>query len=150
MKIRHEVCIDNRNTDPKAMSDDLLMALGHCPTFKFKADSPTDTVHGALTIAHCDPRTLGEDVLQFRNGKCEVATADNIGAWFEEQGHKLMKIVGNKAYGNTILDIKITDTDEAPDARHKTTYKRAAPILPTAKECQDKINAHLSLKGMAV
>ena len=149
MKIRHEVCIDNKGDSAKCC-DEILTALGHGPTFKYKADSPTDTVHGALTIAHCDPRILGEDVLQFRNGKRETATADNIGAWFDEQGHKLMKIVGNKAYGNTILDIKITDTDEAPDARHKTTFKRPASILPTAKECQDKINAHLTLKGIAV
>ena len=148
MKIRHEICIDNKGDSAKCC-DEILIALGHSPTFKYKADSPTDTVHGALTIAHCDPRTLGKDILQFKNGKREVATADNIGAWFEEQGHKLVKIVGNTAFGNTIIDIKITDTDEAPTKFHKTTFKRPA-VLPTAKECCDKINAHLTLKGMAV
>mgnify|MGYP001570629613 CR=1 FL=1 len=149
MKIRHEVCIDNKGNSRKC-DEEILIALGHGPGFKLKADTPDDTVHGAVTIAHCDPRTLGEDVLQFRNGAHEVATAGNIGAWFEEQGHKLMKIVGNKAYGNTILDIKITDTDEAPNKLHKTTFKRAAVVLPTAKECCDKINAHLTLKGLDV
>ena len=154
MKIRHEICIDNKGDTDKCCNE-ILVALGHGPGFKLKADTPDDTVHGALTIAHCDPRTLATpgvdsgDVILFADGSIDVATPENIGKWFEEQGHKLLKIVGDKAYGNTIIDIKITDTDEAPNKFHKTTYKRAA-VLPTAKDCCDKINAHLTLKGMAV
>ena len=149
MKIRHEVCIDNKGNS-KAVLDEVLVALCHGPGFKYRADSPTDTVHGAVTICNCDPRTFGKDVLQFKDGKREVATAENIDKWFDEQGHKLMKIVGTIAYGNTIVDIKITDTDEAPNKSHLTTYKRVAPVLPTAKECCDKINSHLSKMGMTV
>ena len=148
MKIRHEVCIDNK-CDAEKCCAELLTALGHSPTFKLMADSDSDTVHGAVSIAHCDPRTLGEDELMFKDGRREVATADNIGAWFTEQGHKLVKIVGNKAYGDTIIDLKITDTDEAPNAHHKTTFKRPA-VMPTHKGCCDKIDAHMTLCGMAV
>src|SRR3990167_3481123 len=146
MKIRHEICIYNKGNSAKCC-DEILVALGHSPTFKLRADSPDDTVNGAVTIAHCDPRTLGEDVLQFSDGHREVATKDNIGAWFEEQGHKLVKIVGNQAFGNTIIDLKITDTDEAPDKIHKTTFKRPA-VMPTEKECCGKIDAHIKKQGL--
>lgn len=148
MKIRHEVCIDNKGDSAKCC-DEILTTLGHSPTFKLRADTPDDTVHGAVTISHCDPRTLGDDEVQFRDGRREVATADNVGAWFEEQGHKLVKIVGNTAFGNTIIDLKITDTDEAPTKFHKTTFKRPA-VMPTAAECCAKIDAHMKACGMAI
>lgn len=144
MKIRHEICVGNNIT-----TDDILTSLGHGPGFKLKADAPDDTVHGAVNISHCDPRTLDVDILQFRDGRREVATADNINAWFVEQGHKLVKIVGNQAYGNTIIDIKITDSDEPPNATHKTTFKRPAAI-PTAKALAGKIDAAIVLNGLAV
>lgn len=146
MKITHEICITN-GANSAECCDAVLTALGHSSTFKLKADLPTDTVHGAVTIIHCDPCTLGEDILKFQNGQREVATANNVGLWFSEIGHKLMKIVGNKAFCNTIIEIKITDTDELPNASHKTTYKRPA-VMPTEEECRSKIDAHMLLCGM--
>lgn len=148
MKIRHEVCIDNKG-DTKAVLEDVLVALGHGPSFKYRADSPTDTVHGAVTIHNCDPRTIGESIL-WHDNVVRVLTVDNVAAYFTGQGHKLVKVIGGKAYGNTIIDIKITDTDEAPTPGHKTTYKRAAPILPTAKECCDKLDACFINTGRTV
>ena len=146
MKITHEICITN-GANSAECCDAVLIALGHSSTFKLKADSLTDTVHGAVTIIHCDPCTLGEDTLRFQNGKREIATADNVGLWFEEIGHKLVKIVGNKAFCNTIIEIKITDTDEAPNTNHKTTYKRP-DVMPTQEECRSKIDTHMLLCGM--
>lgn len=146
MKITHEICITN-GANSAECCDAVLIALGHSSTFKLKADLPTDTVHGAVTIIHCDPCTLGEDILKFQNGQREVATADNVGLWFVEIGHKLVKIVGNKAFCNTIIEIKITDTDEAPNTSHKTTYKRPA-VIPTEEECRSKIDAYLLSCGM--
>ena len=146
MKIQHEICITNGANSAECCNA-VLTALGHSPTFKLKADSPTDTVHGAVTIIHCDPCTLGADTLRFQNGQSQVATADNVGLWFEELGHKLVKIVGNKAFCNTLIEIKITDTDEAPNASHKTTYKRP-DVMPTQEECRSKIDAHMLLAGI--
>jgi len=146
MKITHEICITNGANSTECCNA-VLTALGHSPTFKLKSDSHTDTVHGAVTITHCDPCTLGEDTLRFQNGKREIATADNVGLWFEELGHKLVKIVGNKAFCNTLIEIKITDTDEAPNASHKTTYKRP-DVMPTQEECRSKIDAHMLLCGI--
>jgi hypothetical protein len=146
MKIQHEICITN-GVNSVECCDAVLTALGHSPTFKLKADSPTDTVHGAVTIIHCDPCILGADILRFQNGQSQVATADNVGLWFEELGHKLVKIVGNKAFCNTLIEIKITDTDEAPNASHKTTYKRP-DVMPTQEECRSKIDAHMLLAGI--
>lgn len=148
MKIRHEVCIDNKGDSAKCC-DEILTALGHGPAFKLKADTPDDTVHGAVTITHCDPRSLGEDEIQFKDGRREIASKDNIGAWFEEQGHKLVKIVGNTAFGNTIIDLKITDTDEAPTKFRKTTFKRPT-MMPSAQECCDKIDAYIMEAKLAV
>ena len=142
MKIQHEVCIKT-GLSSAAVCQEILTALRSCPEFKLRADTPHDMVHGAVTIAHCDPRALGEDVLAFKDGRKEVATAENINAWFMEQGHKLVEIVGNQAFGNTIIDLKITDTDEAPTKFRKTTFKRPA-VMPTEKDCCDKINSHVA------
>lgn len=44
-----------RGLTPAQCSDELLAKLGHGPAFRLKADTPTDTVHGAVMIRHAIP-----------------------------------------------------------------------------------------------
>lgn len=43
---------------PDQCSDRLLARLGHGPAFRLKADAPTDTVHGSVSIRHTQPPGL--------------------------------------------------------------------------------------------
>ena len=116
MKITHEICVDHDGSVPgasAALTEKVLLALGHGPGCKFKADHPEDTIHGRIiSMAICDTRTLGKDILQFADGRYETASAENIDAWWQEQGHRLMKIEGDKALGNTIIHLQVTGEDE--------------------------------------
>ena len=52
MHITHELLIDCSAITAAEFSDKCLAALGHGPDFKLKADSPTDIVHGSVSIVH--------------------------------------------------------------------------------------------------
>ena len=52
MRITHELLIDCSAMTAAEFSDKCLIALGHGPNFKLKADSPTDVVHGSVSIVH--------------------------------------------------------------------------------------------------
>ena len=58
MKVVHSKSIDCTDKTSQACSDDILAALGHGADFALKADIPTDTVHGSVTILHRDPPEL--------------------------------------------------------------------------------------------
>ena len=136
MKLTHEICIDHDSTVPGATDErmqQVLTAIGHDPVnCSFVAERDDATVHGRVSVAWCDTRILGLDKIGFRDGRVEVATAENIGAWFKEQGHRLMKIEGSKAFGNTIVNLQITEEDEAPTRDRKTTLRR--PVQSSALE----------------
>ena len=56
--------------EAEACSDMVLDALGHGPTFKLKADTPDDTVHGSVTIAHNlppEPHKISVEVYEDAN-----------------------------------------------------------------------------------
>lgn len=59
MKVTHEIPYKHDGDMQKA-SDLVLVALGHGPDFKLRADTPNDTVHGAVTITHFDDRLVVE------------------------------------------------------------------------------------------
>lgn len=142
MRVTHEICIA-APADAKAcqaLMDALLVALGHGPDIKFKAEHAEDTVSGRATVEWCEARALGADVLEFRDGHRETACAENIGAWFEEQGHRLMKIDGSTAYGNTIVHVQYTERDESPAPGRRTTLQRAI-AMPTEAEVRERIDA---------
>lgn len=142
MKVVHEVCIDvNPLSDAVTLTGALLTALGHGPDLKFRADNDDDVIHGRLIeMRICHTRELGVDVLQFADGHREVASAENIGAWLVEHGHKLVRIDGNKALGNTIVHVQVTEADEEPTAGRKTTLRRPA-VMPTEQQIRDRIDA---------
>ena len=52
MIVRHELLLDCADLSPLACSDLVLTKLGHGPSFKLKAERPTDMVHGHVTITH--------------------------------------------------------------------------------------------------
>jgi len=54
MLITHEVMIDSSSMNHEQISDSCLEALGHSEDFKLKASSPTDTLHGSVSIIHND------------------------------------------------------------------------------------------------
>ena len=54
MKITHEVMIDCTTITSVECSDKCLEALGHGAEFNLKSSSPTDIVHGAVSILHND------------------------------------------------------------------------------------------------
>ena len=54
MVITHEVMIDSSSMTYEQISDSCLEALGHSEDFKLKASSPTDTLHGSVSIIHND------------------------------------------------------------------------------------------------
>lgn len=58
MIFRHELILDCAAITPTACSDLVLAKLGHGPAFKLKAERPTDTVHGHVTITHHLPPLL--------------------------------------------------------------------------------------------
>lgn len=55
--ILHSILRDcvGRGLTPAQCSDEILAKLGHGPTFKLKADTDTDAVHGAVMIRHSVP-----------------------------------------------------------------------------------------------
>ena len=64
MHILHHKVIDCSSMTPVACSDLLLVKLLHGPTFKLRADMPTDTVHGSVTIAHNTPPNPHEIIVE--------------------------------------------------------------------------------------
>lgn len=140
MHVRHHICVDCDRASKFKVTDDVLVALGHGPDFKLRPDTPEDTVHGSVSVAFCFTRTLGVDILMFQDGHTEVASADNIDAWWQEQGHRLERVVGNKAYGNTMVDVELYDNDELPTPEHGTTIRRAVN-WPTAAEIRRRLDA---------
>lgn len=148
MKILHEICLDRKsNTVQNAKNvNDILAGLGHGPGFYLCPVA--NEAHGSVSITFCDTRTFGEKI-KWGDGVVREITVDNVAAYFVGQGHKLVKIVGNLAFGNSLITIEVYETDEAPNDNHADFRKRPATI-PTAKECCDRINAYLTLKGLAV
>jgi hypothetical protein len=55
MHIEYQRVIDCSSMTSAECSDRCLAALGHGVDFALKADTPADTVHGALSITHNDP-----------------------------------------------------------------------------------------------
>ena len=55
MHVTHQKVIDCSGMESAACSDLLLAKLQHGPAFKLRADNPSDTVHGSLTITHAFP-----------------------------------------------------------------------------------------------
>ena len=50
----------------------------------------------------------------FSDGHTEIITADNIEEYFNDQGHELSHIVGNQAFGKTIIDVEVYEADCPP------------------------------------
>ena len=48
--VEYETVITCGAMTPAECTETVLAALGHGPSFKLKADTPTDTVHGSVTI----------------------------------------------------------------------------------------------------
>jgi len=110
---------------------------------------------------------LGATVLMFQDSHLEVATAENVDAYWRDQGknadgtplHRLEKIVGNKAYGNTVIDVEIYEEDVPvglmkhpwmpgkmlPSPR-RSTLKRPA-VVPTAAHIKSKIDTKMQALG---
>lgn len=140
MKIRHEVCMDCDSTKAKQYAQDVLADLSHDPlTFNLKPSTNVDAVHGSVSIAFCDTRTLGENI-QWHDGKYRILTVDNIAGYFAGQGHTIKLIVGDKYYGNTIIDVEIYETNDG---------RRQKPrVVPTAQTCATRIDNGLSSRGL--
>jgi len=151
MKITHNVCISApiELLECTTVANSLMDALGHNEEMKLKANHPLDTVSGRVTIQWCEVRALGLDILEFRNGRREVATAENIGEWFYEQGRWLVMIDGNEAYGNTVVSVQYTENDEAPTATRKTTLKACFEI-PNAADVKASIDSFFKTKVSAM
>jgi len=106
---------------------------------------------------------LGATLLVFQDEHLEVATAENVADYWRGQGvnadgtpvHRLEKIVGNKAYGNTVIDVGIYEEDVPaglkkhpwipgallPSTR-KSTLKRPS-VMPTADAIKSQIDAKM-------
>ena len=127
-----EIVVDFDSSDRKTaqeLHNKIVDALGHGPLLRLFADKRTDDVMGCIrSIAWCDTRLLGVDTLQFQDGHMELANAKNIDCWWREQGHRLMKIEGFKAMGNTIVVIDFYDNVETTSWKHKTTFVKAKSI----------------------
>jgi hypothetical protein len=54
MHVKHKITLDNSALTCEETSDKVLVALGHRPDFKLRADNEGDTVHGSVTIIHYD------------------------------------------------------------------------------------------------
>ena len=54
MKITHEIMIDCTGITGEECNDNCITSLGHGTDFKLKASSPTDTLHGSVSIIHND------------------------------------------------------------------------------------------------
>jgi predicted kinase len=55
MHVIHNVVLDCSAMLPTECSDACLVALQHGVAFALKANAPTDTVHGTVSIVHNDP-----------------------------------------------------------------------------------------------
>lgn len=110
MKTIHEVCIE-RIGKSGDFHNQIQTAIG------------TDSVQA---ITHCDPRTFGENI-QWHDGAVREITKDNVAGYFAGQGHMLVKIVGNRAFGNTIIEVETDDE----------------------KGCCAKIDAHIKKQKLA-
>jgi len=58
------ILIDCTAITPGSCSDKVLAALHHGSNFRLRADSPTDTVHGAVSIVHHEPPILHEVTIE--------------------------------------------------------------------------------------
>ena len=75
MKAICEKGLDHDSSQAGATEDyaaQILAALGHGPTLILLAESPGAIVNGSVSIAFCDTRTLGEDVVDFSDGSYGV------------------------------------------------------------------------------
>ena len=54
MIVTHEIMIDCNSITDEACSDLCLSALGQSTDFNLKAELPTDTLHGSVSIIHND------------------------------------------------------------------------------------------------
>lgn len=54
MQVIHEKLLDCTSMTPTECSDACLVALQHGSDFALKANNPTDTVHGTVSIVHND------------------------------------------------------------------------------------------------
>lgn len=67
MHVVHTKIVDCLAMTAEECSDQCLVALGHGPGFKLRADTPDDVVHGAVTIAHNfppEPHEISVDVYE--------------------------------------------------------------------------------------
>lgn len=134
--------------DPITCSDELLTSLGNSPGFKLKADSPTDTVNGSVSVKFCNPILIDSEAkVAFRNGQIKEATLENIAAWLTEQGHRVERIDGNMVYCDSIIRVELYEKDRMSDGRG--TVKIRKPLVrPSTDEIKTRITIHADkLKG---
>ena len=129
-------------------ADQILVARGHGPALILLADSPDAIVNGFVAITFCDTRTLGKDVVEFSDGHMALITAENVESYFNDQGHQLSSIAGDKAYGKSLITVTIYEEDELPGQyfngtkmrEHKTHFKRPE-TMPTEDDLRSRIEA---------
>jgi hypothetical protein len=64
MHLEHQRIIDCSAMLASECSDKCLVALEHCSDFALRADVPTDTVHGSVTIVHNAPPIPHEFIVE--------------------------------------------------------------------------------------
>jgi hypothetical protein len=151
MTVTHDLSFPHFYKDSMARSEQIHLALGHGDDLKLKADYAEDVVHGKVRIDFCDTRTFGEHVL-FRDAHMEEITERNIERYFQDQGHRLVSIVGDQAFGNTIVMVGIYEEEDAPrhllSGRpeggfyhvHDSHWKRPTPF-PTEEDIHQRLDA---------
>ncbi len=121
-------------------TDKLVSDLGDAPGFRLKATLPTDEVQGSVSVAFCDPITLGSDVLQFKDGTKVVASASNVGAWLTEQGHQVTAITGSLVTCDSLITVETYDQDQAPTPKDKRKSTLKKPLtVPSKQELEQKL-----------
>ena len=148
MHVQCEKSLDHDSSKTGARCAEILTALGHGPSFKLEADKVDNVVHGSVSIAFCDTRILDEEIIKFSDGHEELITADNVARYFADQGHRLVSIVGNQAFGNTIIDVEVYEADEPAGFRfvagrrvgHERYFKCPDP-MPTVASLRSRLDA---------
>lgn len=153
MEVIHELSFDHDTRRTAARSEEIHLALGHGPSFKLEANTVPngdDVVHGAVTITFCDTRTFGEYIM-FSDAHVEEITEHNIERYFNGQGHRLVSVLGNQAFGNTIVKVTVYEEDDPPRRllfprieggfypTHDTYWKRPWP-MPTIEEIHRRLD----------
>ena len=64
MNVVHKILLDCSAMPAAECSDTFLAALEHGPAFKLKADLPSDTVHGSITVDHNSPPEAHEIIVE--------------------------------------------------------------------------------------